>query len=187
MTVWRPQEGAQGRPRGPKAGRPAPKKVATQKGRFFRKWRLTVHGRVLGASPWAHIQKSLHTKGPSTSSYRSERAPRSFLSKQGVEILKILPSSGPAGRLAGRLAGWPAGRPASRPASRPAGWPKPAETGWPAGQKRPKTGRKRPKPAGADQDTPANSRSTAHGGRLVMRPWPRDDLNRDAMPAMWRR
>ena len=52
-----------------KIDRPAdPKKVATQKSQFFRKWRLTVHGRVLGASPWADIRKSLHTKGLSTSS-----------------------------------------------------------------------------------------------------------------------
>ena len=67
----------------------SPKKVATQKSQFFRKWRLTVHGRVLGASPWAHIQKSLHFKGLSTSSYGSKRAPRSFLPKQGVEFLRI--------------------------------------------------------------------------------------------------
>ena len=96
-----------------------PKKVPRAKRQIFRRLRLTVHGRVLGASPRAHIQKSLHFKGLSTSSYGSKRAPRSFLPKQGVEILKILPSSRPAGQ------NWPkTGR--NRPAKTGR---KPAESG----------------------------------------------------------
>ena len=45
-----------------------PKKVPRAKRPIFRRLRLTAHGRVLGASPWAHIRKSLHFEGLSTSS-----------------------------------------------------------------------------------------------------------------------
>ena len=86
-----------------------PKKVPRAKRQIFRRLRLTVHGMVLGASPRPHIRKSLHFEGLSTSLEWSKRVPRSFLPKQGVEILKILPSSRPAG--------WAAGRPAGRLAS----------------------------------------------------------------------
>ena len=75
-----------------------PKKVPRAKRQIFRRLRLTFHGRVLGASPWADIRKSLHTKVLSTSSSWSKRVPRPILSKQGVEILKILLSSRPASR-----------------------------------------------------------------------------------------